>query len=136
MMSSFSFLPNILRGTILLAGLAACSPIADEAKCTDNVVGSVATVSSARTGTVGTPIPVNYVVNIPNSCGQFVELREQKDGNKTYLAPLVRYEGCTCPAVKSDYQGTYQFTATQPGKYIILFPNSTTQVVTDTITIQ
>ncbi|MCA8830353.1 hypothetical protein [Hymenobacter pini] len=136
MISFTPLFPRILGGAALLACLAACSPTADEAKCSADVLASVASVSSARTGKVGTPVPVAYTVSIPNSCGQFMELREQKEGNKTYLVPTVRYEGCTCPAVKSDYQGTYQFTAAQPGKYILLFPNATTQVVTDTITIQ
>jgi hypothetical protein len=52
-----------------------------------------------------------------------------------YLVPIVRYEGGTCPQVVSEYQGTYQFTATQPGQYVLLFPN-TARTVADTITIQ
>ncbi|RSK33164.1 hypothetical protein [Hymenobacter metallilatus] len=130
---------NSIRLLALCLGLTgaatSCFPTTDEATCSEDVVGSVATVSSARTGRVGTPVPVSYTVSIPNGCGQFQGLREQREDKKVYLVPTVHYEGCTCPQVVSDYRGTYQFTAAEPGTYVLLFPN-TTQTLTDTITIQ
>ncbi|RSK49921.1 hypothetical protein [Hymenobacter rigui] len=125
-----------LAASVFLTGaVTSCFPATDEAKCSEEVVGSVAAVGGAKTGTVGTPVPVSYIVSIPNGCGKFQGLREQRDGKKIYLVPTVRYEGCSCPQVVSDYQGTYQFTAAEPGTYVLLFPNIT-QTLTDTITIQ
>jgi len=115
--------------------ITSCLSGTDDSSCSQEAVGSVAVVGGAKTGTVGTPVSVTYTVSISNGCGQFKELREQREANKVYLVPTVRYEGCSCPQVAADYQGTYQFIAMQPGQYILNFPNIT-KTITDTITIQ
>ncbi|MET4104708.1 hypothetical protein [Hymenobacter sp. UYP22] len=135
MMTFKIFTLRLLLAAPFLAGLGGCLSQSDEAECSQEAVGSVTQVTGPRTGTVGTPVPVSYTVSIPSSCGKFKELREQKDGNKTFLVPTVRYEGCVCAQTGADYQGTYQFVATQPGTYVLLFPNAT-KALTDTITIQ
>ncbi|AHJ97871.1 hypothetical protein [Hymenobacter swuensis] len=135
MKAIFTSSSRLFAAVFLGLSITSCLSDADDSSCSQEVVGSVAVVGGAKTGKVGTPVAVTYTVSIINGCGQFKELREQREANKVYLAPTVRYEGCTCPQVAADYQGTYQFVATQPGQYILNFPN-VTKTITDTITIQ
>lgn len=135
MTPSFPPFFRLLSLGLLALGATSCLSGNDENTCSQDAVGSVATVSSAQTGTVGQPVTVSYTVSIPTACGKFIALNEQRATNKIYLSPTVRYEGCTCPLAANDYRGTYQFTATQPGQYILYFP-SATATLTDTITIR
>ncbi|GAB3293615.1 hypothetical protein [Hymenobacter tenuis] len=136
---SFQFPKKIQFLTLLALPtlLGACQSLEQkEDSCVTNVLAPVSALSSVKTGTTSTPLEVYYTIPIVNSCGQFVKLEENRQGNNIYLSPLVRYEGCVCAQTKTDYKGTYTFTAAQPGKYVVHFLKADNAVLTDTLTVK
>lgn len=138
MIHSALFRGSQLGATALLAAaLTGCLSLDSKPdSCSTEVLAPTTRLVSPETGTVGTPVTVRYTLQIVNGCGQFKSVSEQRSGNHIYLSPVVAYEGCVCPEVVSSYEGSYPFTATQPGTYIFHFPSATATPLTDTLIVQ
>lgn len=122
---------------VVVLSLGACQSLnTDENECTASVLAPVSRLSSVKTGKVGEPLEVFFTVPIQNGCGQFQKLDEARTGFNLYLSPQVRYEGCVCAEVVTDYNGIYRFTATQPGTYVVHFLTTNNRELTDTLTVQ
>ncbi|GAB2785005.1 hypothetical protein HNQ93_002517 [Hymenobacter luteus] len=131
------YAPRLVAATLITTALAGCLSLDSKPDtCSTEVLAPTTQVLSPATGQVGTPVTVRYTLQIINGCGEFKSLSEQRSGNHIYLSPVVAYQGCVCPEVVSSYEGSYPFTATQPGTYIFHFPSATPTPLTDTLVVQ
>ncbi|MGI4832882.1 MAG: hypothetical protein ACRYFK_05410 [Janthinobacterium lividum] len=128
---------GLLAATLMLPGCLAV----DEPVCQSTILVPISTATGPRTATAGQAVTYSLGYSLGNSCGTFGNLITNTvtnaDNTTTQQVGVNgNYSGCSCNAVATASQASYQFTPPKAGTYYVQFLTTNNAFITDTLVVQ
>jgi hypothetical protein len=108
----------------------------NEDECVEYHYAPVILVDGPSGGEVNDEIPIGVLFSCFNGCGRFSSFEESKSGNEIEIRVVAKYKGCTCTTDVPMLSSTYNFSAKEPGIYLLKFRKTDDLFEMDTIVIQ
>jgi len=93
-------------------------------------------VEGPNQGVVNQSIDLTVSFSAKNGCGSFYVMSDTKIDNTIEVQVKLKYSGCLCTDALVGYVKEYNFLASKPGTYTIIFKNDYLDDISHTIIIQ